>query len=302
VGAALAVGSAATGAFLLSVALRGPATIEPALAADVSPPARLVTPPRGFERVLPPPALLPAPASPRPSSVQLQRGLIGYWSFDEEGAGLAFDGSGNQNTCHLQDVLGRPARADRVAGIAGQALPLDGEHFLSCARPEPLAHLQTAMSISLWARPADRGAEPQVLVARHLGGVEERYFSIALRGGALELSSQPLAEHDPPPAAGRHRALDSTSPRSTTTAAAPPCTSMASCSAAATAAAARTWWRSQRAHPGRQPGRGGRTLPGRARRGADLRPRLGQAELRALAARPPEQSAPGADKFAMSHQ
>jgi len=138
-----------------------------------------------------PPALLTPPLAPRrPPPVQLERGLIGHWSFDQDPSGLALDRSGHDNTCRLQAAAdASPGAARLVEGISGQALQLDGTRYLSCARAEPLAGLQTALSISLWAKPGPRNGHPQVLIARQIGSSIQRYFSITLRDGQVELMS-----------------------------------------------------------------------------------------------------------------
>jgi RNA polymerase sigma-70 factor (ECF subfamily) len=168
-------------------------TTTDVVARSPAPAAAEVRPARAFLRpptLLPPPALLPplAPPSPR-RVVHLERGLVGHWSFDDDPAGLALDRSGHDNSCRLQDADGRATSGRFVDGISGLALQLDGRRFLTCARAEPLAGLRTAVTISLWVRPAAPRPEPQVLIARAIGSSVERYFSIALRGDAVELVS-----------------------------------------------------------------------------------------------------------------
>jgi len=117
----------------------------------------------------------------------LARGLIGYWSFDEApGSTVARDGSGNGNDCVVRGAGGQAAFR---AGHRGGALALAGSGWLECARPEPLARLDRALSIAVWARPARAVAGRQAIVARQLGDANQDYFLLALNGDTLEVQS-----------------------------------------------------------------------------------------------------------------
>jgi hypothetical protein len=125
-----------------------------------------------------------APAAP--SRAALSRGLIGYWGFDEApGSAVARDGSGNGNDCQVRSA-GGPVFGP---GHRGGALTLDGREWLECARSEPLARLDRALSIAVWVKPARIGPGRQVFVARQLGQGREDYFLLALNGDTLEVQS-----------------------------------------------------------------------------------------------------------------
>jgi RNA polymerase sigma-70 factor, ECF subfamily len=179
-GAATA-GRAEGGPARAAAAVRPPA-IRAAIAAEASDAA-------------PPVAVVPAekPADP------LGRGLVGHWRFESGAAAEVADLSGHGNHCSAVrapaaagagDPPGPEAGEGAIdGGRVGRPFRLDGGTFLSCARPEPLARLRTEITVSLWVQPAPHTRQRQVLIARQMGTTPERYFSIALENGSIELMS-----------------------------------------------------------------------------------------------------------------
>ena len=71
-------------------------------------------------------------------------GLLGYWSFDEAGGGIAGDASGNGND-------GKVHGAAFVKSPKGHALGFDGaDDFVVCAASKSLQQVERAGTIELW--------------------------------------------------------------------------------------------------------------------------------------------------------
>jgi hypothetical protein len=172
-----AAGTAVTAAPARSIA-RVPAirSAPPAEAAPLPAPTPMFA-------ALPPAA--PAPGASLASSPA--RGLVGHWRYDGVPANQLADLSGNGNHCRLQPTAGAPPADPRPAGA--RALELDGRTYLSCVRPEPLAHLRTELTVSLWMRPLPGTPGRQVLIARQMGSSQQQYFVISLIDGSIELVS-----------------------------------------------------------------------------------------------------------------
>ena len=77
--------------------------------------------------------------------VNINHGLVGYWSFDEGEGPTAFDGSGNGND-------GTIYGATHVNGVSGKALSLDGiDDFVDCGNAASL-NPDDALTLAAWYR------------------------------------------------------------------------------------------------------------------------------------------------------
>lgn len=78
------------------------------------------------------------------SIADIDNDLLGYWSFDEEdGSTIVYDYSGNENHGTIVDP-------DRVSGISGDALVLDGvKHYVEIPHSESL-HSERGITITGW--------------------------------------------------------------------------------------------------------------------------------------------------------
>jgi len=136
------------------------------------------------------PALAVSPGAPSPAKVVAvvpARGLVGYWKFDEApGSTQARDHSGHGNDCLVRSAGGQAVFG---AGRLGGAVALDGRGWLECPRPQALARLDRALSISVWVKPMSTVGGRQALVARQLGQENQDYFLLALNGDTLEVQS-----------------------------------------------------------------------------------------------------------------
>jgi RNA polymerase sigma factor (sigma-70 family) len=120
---------------------------------------------------------------PSQESARLQRGLVGYWRFDEpSGSSLARDLSGNGNDCLLRKLDSRGAWTE---GRLGGAVALDGLGWLECPRTEALARLGNEMSISLWLRRTGSQQRVRALVSRQYGSDSLDNFHLGFRNGEL---------------------------------------------------------------------------------------------------------------------
>ena len=76
-------------------------------------------------------------------------GLVGYWSFDEAGGGVAGDASGNGNDGTIHG-------AAFVKSPKGHALGFDGaDDFVACAASKSLQQLERAGTIAFWFKPEE---------------------------------------------------------------------------------------------------------------------------------------------------
>jgi RNA polymerase sigma factor (sigma-70 family) len=106
-----------------------------------------------------------APAESRKrSAMDLGRGLVGYWRF-EDGAGstIAHDSSGNGNDCQLRRLN---PQTDWTDGPVGGAINFNGTGWLECPQPAAVARLGKAMSISLWIKRTGHKNHVRALVTR----------------------------------------------------------------------------------------------------------------------------------------
>jgi RNA polymerase sigma-70 factor (ECF subfamily) len=127
---------------------------------------------------------LPPPAEdPVEASIQLGKGLVGYWRFDEPGGSAATrDLSGNGNDCQLRRLDPRRAWTE---GRLGRAIALDGQGWLECPRSEALARLGHELSISLWVRRTGAQQHVRALVSRQYGSAALDNFHLGFRDDEL---------------------------------------------------------------------------------------------------------------------
>jgi RNA polymerase sigma-70 factor, ECF subfamily len=123
----------------------------------------------------------PAFSPPAPSAVDLARGLVGYWSFDERrGSSRALDRSGAGNHCELRRLDGAAAWG---AGVRAGAIALSGKGWLECPATGALANPDQQLTIALWVRTGAKQRHYRSLVARQLdwGRQDELMFGFANR-------------------------------------------------------------------------------------------------------------------------
>ena len=80
------------------------------------------------------------------NKVNLNYGLVGYWSFDEGSGNIAHDYSGNNND-------GTIFGASWTAGVSDGALYFDGNNDAVRVNDDPTLEGFSALTISAWARP-----------------------------------------------------------------------------------------------------------------------------------------------------
>jgi len=137
-----------------------------------------------------PPVHHPAPVAaaamaPRPPVEPLDRGLVGRWSFDEGGGGVARDLSGLGHDCVLRELDPGAAWVD---GVHGQAIDLGTKGWLECPQPAARAGVPVAVSVSAWVKRA-RTKHGSVIASRYLGPPDENFFHFAFAGDSLRVWS-----------------------------------------------------------------------------------------------------------------
>jgi hypothetical protein len=116
-------------------------------------------------------------------ATRLQRGLIGYYRFDEPtGSGAARDLSGNGNDCLLRKL---DPRAAWTSGRLSGAIALDGKGWLECPKTDALARLGNELSISLWLRRTGSQQHVRALVSRQYGSDSLDNFHLGFRDDEL---------------------------------------------------------------------------------------------------------------------
>jgi RNA polymerase sigma-70 factor (ECF subfamily) len=129
-------------------------------------------------------AALAAPAAP---AVDLGRGVVAHWSFDEgDGAPMVRDRSGQGNDCQLRQL---DPEDDRIDGVVGGAMRLPGGGWLECPATPAFDRLSGAMSISAWVMRPEFQNNLRTIVARQRGDGTQDDFYLGLSGRSVVFSS-----------------------------------------------------------------------------------------------------------------
>ena len=133
-----------------------------------------------------PAALLAPEADPAPTATaDLQRGLVGYWRFDDGyGSPAARDLSGHGTDCQLRNL--DPA-SDWVDGRMGGAVNLTGRGWLEC--PDPRFGRSPDLTVAAWVKRPTGLRGMRALATRQLGGSARDHFFFGVVGDALAISS-----------------------------------------------------------------------------------------------------------------
>jgi RNA polymerase sigma factor (sigma-70 family) len=133
-------------------------------------------------------SVLPARRAPAPQvAASLARGVIGYWRFDETGATVAHDRSGQGNDCTLRT---RAAAASYwTDGVNGGALNLDGRGWLACTRVDSWAALSSEITVAGWVKRPAGHPGLRALVSRQQGDDSADYFMLGFSGDLLVFAS-----------------------------------------------------------------------------------------------------------------
>jgi len=97
---------------------------------------------------------------PAAQPVQRQKGLVGWWRFDEARGRRVRDSSGHGN----HGVL---FKARRVAGKAGRALSFEAPGSYVKIPSSPSLNLGDALSIEVWMRPHDITQDSRIIVSKN---------------------------------------------------------------------------------------------------------------------------------------
>jgi hypothetical protein len=158
------------------------------------PPADAATPPEAA----PADAALDVGPASRPSGFDLETGLLGFWTFEEDGGAAVLDRSGRSNHGTLENL---DAQRARVGGHRGRAL----EFLDSAVNPGVLVPLSapvrdlTTFTIAAWAyRTKMVDGVQNAVLSRQLGTGPRQVWDLAFDGDALaaiqsqETASTPL--------------------------------------------------------------------------------------------------------------
>jgi RNA polymerase sigma-70 factor, ECF subfamily len=131
-------------------------------------------------------AVAPAGAPPA-RGVALDRGLVGYWRFDEPaGSVVARDSSGGANDCLLHRL--DPDQVWRDGLLAG-ALALTGRGWLQCPHVGAIDRLGDQLTIAAWVTRGTDLRNYRALVARQKGAGREDELLFGFSNGALLFAS-----------------------------------------------------------------------------------------------------------------
>jgi hypothetical protein len=146
----------------------------------------------------PPDAPVDMGPTSKPSGFDLETGLLGFWTFEEDGGAAVLDRSGRGNHGTLENL--DPQRA-RVSGHRGRAL----EFLSSAVNPGVLVPLTTPVrdlttfTIAAWAyRTRMVDGDQNAVLSRQLGTGPRQVWDLAFDGDALaaiqsqETASTPL--------------------------------------------------------------------------------------------------------------
>jgi sialidase-1 len=118
----------------------------------------------------------PRPAVRAAPAAGLERGLLGYWRFDEApGSVAARDLSGGRNDCVLRRL--DPGTV-WTPGKIGGALALDGHGWLECPQVQSLSALSNELTIAAWVTRGSALPRYHAVVARQkdAGRLDELMF------------------------------------------------------------------------------------------------------------------------------
>jgi RNA polymerase sigma-70 factor (ECF subfamily) len=139
------------------------------------------------------PALAAATAPASVRVVDLERDLVGQWTFDEEPTtGLVRDQSGHGRDCALRD---RNHDARWVTGRHGGALDLRGNAWLECPQPEVTTAQPGAITVAVWVRLRTFPELHAALATRQIGTGFEDLFFLGLEGQRLRVNSHAWEGH-----------------------------------------------------------------------------------------------------------
>ena len=127
----------------------------------------------------------------------LGRGVVAYWSFDEEaGSALVRDRSGQGHDCRLRRV---DASGDRIDGVLGGAVRLPGGGWMECPGAPAFDRLSGAFSISTWVLRSLAQDNLRTIVARQRGDGPDDDFYLGLSPRGVVFSSTGRAQLIAPP-------------------------------------------------------------------------------------------------------
>jgi hypothetical protein len=115
----------------------------------------------------------------------LQRGLVGYWRFDQPKGALGRDLSPRANHCELR---GRHPNRAVVDGPLASAVSL-GSVWFECQRPAVASAADNAMTVSAWIRPSQIRKFHGALVSQQRGDAWDKEFMLSVIGNELEVTS-----------------------------------------------------------------------------------------------------------------
>jgi RNA polymerase sigma-70 factor, ECF subfamily len=136
-------------------------------------------------------ALWPAPrrlsAPPITAAVNLTRGLVGYWRFDD-GAGSTSARDESPNAAHCTFHRNADPAQDWIAGALGGAFAFTGRGWLECPPIAFQTQITDQMTVAAWVM---RTAQPNLraVVTRQLGDDSLDAFLLAVQEGQIFFGS-----------------------------------------------------------------------------------------------------------------